>query len=63
MKFSLKNKLFIGECCNATDLMDILLQEQKNALTHYPILGYWLDIGKHSDYLKAQEDIKHINLY
>ena len=63
MKFSLKNKLVIGECCNATDLMDILLQEQKNALTHYPILGYWLDIGKHSDYLKAQEDIKHINLY
>ncbi len=63
MKFSLKNKLVMDECCNATDLMDILLQEQKNALTHYPILGYWLDIGKHSDYLKAQEDIKHINLY
>ena len=63
MKFSLKNKLVIGECYNATDLMDILLQEQKNALTHYPILGYWLDIGKHTDYLKAQEDIKHINLY
>ena len=63
MKFILKNKLVIGEYCNATDLMDILLQEQKNALTHYPILGYWLDIGKHSDYLKAQEDIKHINLY
>ena len=63
MKFSLKNKLVIGESCNATDLMDILLQEQKNALTHYPILGYWLDIGKHSDYIKAQEDIKHINLY
>ena len=63
MKFSLKNKLVIGESCNATDLMDILLEEQKNALTHYPILGYWLDIGKHTDYLKAQEDIKHINLY
>lgn len=63
MKFSLKNKLVIGESCNATDLMNILLEEQKNALTHYPILGYWLDIGKHSDYLKAQEDIKHINLY
>ena len=62
MKFSLKNKLVFGESCNATDLMEILLQEQKNALTHYPILGYWLDIGKHSDYLKAQEDIKHINL-
>lgn len=62
MKFSIKNKLVNGEFCNATDLMEILLQEQQNALTHYPILGYWLDIGKHSDYLKAQEDIKHINL-
>ena len=63
MKFSLKNKLVIGESCNATDLMDILLEDQKNALTHYPILGYWLDMGKHTDYLKAQEDFKHINLY
>ena len=26
----------------------------------YPILGYWLDVGKHEDYIKAQEDIKHI---
>jgi dTDP-glucose pyrophosphorylase len=63
MKFSLKNKLEYDKCCNATDLMDMLLQENKNRLTHYPILGYWLDIGKHADYLKAQDDIKHINLY
>jgi dTDP-glucose pyrophosphorylase len=63
MKFSLKNKLEYDKSCNATDLMEILLQENKNGLTHYPILGYWLDIGKHADYLKAQDDIKHINLY
>jgi NDP-sugar pyrophosphorylase family protein len=63
MKFSLKNKLAYGEFCNATDLMNTLLQEKNNGLTHYPILGYWLDIGKHSDYLKAKEDIMHINLY
>jgi len=62
MKFSIKNKLVNGEFCNVTDLMEILLQEQRNSLTHYPILGYWLDIGKYSDYVKAQEDIKHINL-
>ena len=48
---------------DATDLMEILLKEDRNSLTHYPLRGYWLDIGKHSDYLKAQEDIKHINLY
>ncbi len=63
MKYNLKNKLVVGEFFNATDLMDILLKEKENALSHYPILGYWLDIGKHSDFLKAQEDIKHINLY
>ena len=63
MKFALKNKLVYDNFCNATDLMNILLQEKDNGLTHYPILGYWLDIGKHSDYLKAKEDIKHINLY
>lgn len=63
MKFSLKNKLEYDKSCNATDLMEMLLQENNNGLTHYPILGYWLDIGKHVDYLKAQDDIKHINLY
>lgn len=63
MRFSLKNKLLFGEFCDATDLMELLLKEKENSLTHYPILSYWLDIGKHSDYIKAQEDIKHISLY
>lgn len=63
LKFNVKNLLAIDERIDATDLMEILLKENMNALTHYPLRGYWLDIGKHSDYLKAQEDIKHINLY
>lgn len=46
---------------NATDLMDCLIKEDYH-LTYYPILGYWLDIGKHTDFEKAQEDIKHIKL-
>jgi dTDP-glucose pyrophosphorylase len=44
---------------NATDLMEKILQ-QSGKLFHYPILGYWLDIGRLNDYYKAQEDIKHI---
>jgi len=44
---------------NATDLMEKVLQES-GKLFHYPILGYWLDIGRLNDYYKAQEDIKHI---
>lgn len=46
---------------NATDLMDALIKENKK-LINYPILGYWLDIGKHEDFTKAQTDIQHLNL-
>lgn len=45
---------------NATDLMDKVIETNKN-LIHYPITSYWLDIGKHKDYEKAQRDIAHIN--
>lgn len=44
---------------NATDLMDNLIADGKKVL-NYPIIHYWLDIGKHEDFQKAQEDIKHI---
>jgi dTDP-glucose pyrophosphorylase len=44
---------------NATDLIENLINTGKNVL-NYPILTYWLDIGKHDDYAKAQEDIKHL---
>lgn len=46
---------------NATDLMESLIKAGSEII-HYPLLGYWLDIGKHDDYNKAQEDIKHIKL-
>ncbi|QNF33810.1 NTP transferase domain-containing protein [Adhaeribacter swui] len=49
-----------GVFYNATDLMELLIKNNQNVIS-YPILGYWLDIGKQEDYLKAQEDIKHIN--
>ena len=44
---------------NATDLMEQLIQEGKKVVA-YPLVGYWLDIGKHEDYQKAQIDINHI---
>lgn len=46
---------------NATDLMQQVIERNK-MLTNYPLLGYWLDIGRHEDFEKAQADIKHINL-
>lgn len=44
-----------------TDLMDRVIEMNLNLVT-YPLNGYWLDIGKHEDFRKAQEDIKHIKL-
>ena len=44
---------------NATDLMNGIIAK-KGKLIHHPITGYWIDIGKHDDYNKAKEIIKHI---
>lgn len=41
---------------NATDLMESLIKSDKKVVS-YPFVGYWLDVGKHEDYNKAQEDI------
>ena len=49
-----------GIAFNATDLMEQLIQK-KQKLVQYPILQYWLDIGKYDDYVRAQQDYKHIN--
>lgn len=49
-----KDKFF-----NSTDLMELLLQKKLNLIS-YPMRNYWLDIGKPNDYMKAQNDIKHI---
>lgn len=46
---------------NVTELMEELIKKGQKLIS-YPILGYWLDIGKHEDYQKAQEDIKYISL-
>lgn len=52
--FITKNKPF-----NATDLMEVLIQNNKKVVA-YPLVGYWLDIGNHEDFQKAQQDIKKI---
>ncbi len=43
-----------------TTLMETLINSNKKLIT-YPITGYWLDIGKHEDFKKAQEDIKYLS--
>jgi len=49
-----KNSFF-----NATDLMDTIMANN-GKLIHSPITGYWIDIGKHDDYNKAKEIMRHL---
>lgn len=44
---------------NATDLMEDLIQQNKKIIS-FPFSGYWLDVGKHEDFEKAQIDIFNI---
>lgn len=44
---------------NATDLMEDLIQQNKKIIS-FPFSGYWLDVGKHEDFEKAQKDINYI---
>jgi dTDP-glucose pyrophosphorylase len=55
LNFIPKNKFY-----NATDLMEELIQNNYKVIS-FPFSGYWLDIGKHEDFEKAQTDINNIN--
>lgn len=48
-----------NEFFNATDFMELLVRENRKVI-RFPITGYWLDIGKHEEYKKAQELVKHL---
>lgn len=45
---------------NATDLINELGKHSDKKVSNYPIYGYWLDIGKHQDFEKAQLDLHSI---
>ena len=44
---------------NATDLIELLINNNYKII-RFPITGYWIDIGKHEEYMKAQELVKHL---
>jgi dTDP-glucose pyrophosphorylase len=48
-----------NEFFNATDFIDLLVSENYKVI-RFPLTGYWIDIGKHEDYNKAQELVKHL---
>jgi NDP-sugar pyrophosphorylase family protein len=54
LKFIPKNKMY-----NATDLIQTAI-DKNLAVTTFPILGYWTDVGRMEDFMKVQNDIENI---
>jgi NDP-sugar pyrophosphorylase family protein len=47
---------------NTTDLMEFLIKSRRKIYS-YPFIGYWLDMGNHEDYIKANQEIKNIKFF
>ena len=45
-----------GRPFDMTDLIHALVQAGKRVVS-FPIMEYWLDVGRHEDYEKAQQDV------
>jgi dTDP-glucose pyrophosphorylase len=56
LKYIPKNTFF-----DAPDLMQELINNDLKVIS-FPFSGYWLDVGKHEDFEKAQIDIKHMRM-
>lgn len=50
-----------GKHFDATDLMQQII-DLKLKLTYFPIVGYWIDIGRKEDYNKALDFIKYMKV-
>lgn len=60
MKKNVLNYIPKNTFYNATDLMEDLIKHQKKVIS-FPWQGYWLDVGKHEDFEKANKDFERIN--
>jgi dTDP-glucose pyrophosphorylase len=59
MKKEMINLIPIDIFFDATDLIEEIIKQNLKVIS-YPLEGYWLDVGKHEDFEKAQIDIKNI---
>lgn len=59
MKREVIDRIPKGAFFNATDLVEDLIDNNKY-VRQFPLIGYWLDIGNHDDFKKAQIDVEHI---
>ncbi|MHA7099858.1 nucleotidyltransferase-like protein [Roseivirga pacifica] len=61
VKREILDRVPVNTFYNSTDLMEDLI-EGGGKLISYPIREYWLDIGKHDDFQKANFDVKNLDL-
>ena len=47
-----------GERFDMTDLIQKLLDFERSVVS-FPIVEYWMDVGRHEDYKQAQEDVRN----
>jgi NDP-sugar pyrophosphorylase family protein len=59
MKRDMLNHIPSNSYFNSTDLIELLIVNNFKVIS-YPFSGYWLDIGRHEDFEKAQLDINYI---
>jgi dTDP-glucose pyrophosphorylase len=48
-----------GERCDMPELIEKLLQDGATVVS-FPVIEYWLDIGHHDDFRRAQEDVREM---
>lgn len=56
----LRDKRLFEQELNAAEVLEYLINKG-DTVTHYNIPDYWLDIGRHDDYEKANRDVDIIN--
>lgn len=61
IKKKLLNLIPDGIFFDATDFINLLIEQNYNVV-RFPLMGYWIDIGKPEDLKKAQEFVKHLEL-
>jgi dTDP-glucose pyrophosphorylase len=54
---SAHNSIPSAQRFDMTDLIEKLAADRRRVMA-FPIVEYWMDVGQHNDYAKAQEDIK-----
>jgi dTDP-glucose pyrophosphorylase/CBS domain-containing protein len=47
-----------GQRFDMTELIQTLIEAGRTVVS-FPIMEYWLDMGRHEDYVKAQEDVRN----